>query len=409
MDDFEEQLKQQQLAEEKRKLAEEGLSDPYTYTDPNDGTIYEWDTAKKAWFPKIDDDFIAKYQASYGVQSDDTGTKETVPKSSSKQPIPATSSSGASATDNHQQRQQKEDEEKTSKGQKRKGDEGWFELEDSKNRNVYVSGLPEDVTPDEFLEMMSKCGIVMMDEETEEPKLKLYTDHQGNRKGDGRCCYLKRESVDLALQILDGSELRGHKVHVELAKFTPKGSYNPAMKKKKKKKKQKNQQEKLLEWRPEKNKMVKDARKRHETVVILKNMFDPKEFEEDPMAINEIIDDLKAECGKFGEVKKVMIFDRHPDGVASVKFKEAEEADVCIGALNGRWFAQKRILAVRWDGTTDYQIEETQKERDQRLQQWESFLDKGEGDKKSEVSEKKENSEQAGGPSSTTSQVESSS
>ncbi|XP_070568789.1 17S U2 SnRNP complex component HTATSF1-like [Ptychodera flava] len=379
MDEFEEQLQLQKIAEERQKLQAEGADDPYTYTDPNDGTVYEWDSAKQAWFPKIDEDFIANYQANYGTHVDNTSetpsesqqstsTQPTAPSLSSSTQATANSSAAGKVSDSNQQQQ-------TNKGQKRKADEGWFEMEDSKNKNVYVSGLPEDIMPEEFQEMMSKCGIIMLDEQTGEPKIKLYTDHLGNRKGDGRCCYLKRESVDLAMQILDGSDVRGHTISVQLAKFQPKGNYDPSLKKKKKKKKQRNVQEKLLEWRPERSKMMGNARLRHESVVILKNMFNPSEFEEDPMAINEIRDDLKAECGKFGEVKKVTIFDRHPDGVASIKFKEAEEADQCIAALNGRWFAQKRIIALQWDGTTDYQVEETEKERDQRLQKWEKFLE----------------------------------
>lgn len=41
----------------------------------------------------------------------------------------------------------------------------WFEMEDEKNHNVYVSGLPMDITVEEFVEMMSKCGIIMEDED----------------------------------------------------------------------------------------------------------------------------------------------------------------------------------------------------------------------------------------------------
>jgi len=46
---------------------------------------------------------------------------------------------------------------------------------------------------------------------------------------------------------------------------------------------------------------------------------------------------------------------RHPDGVASVAFKEPEHADACITALNGRWFGGRQLCAVLWDGATDYQ------------------------------------------------------
>lgn len=52
-------------------------------------------------------------------------------------------------------------------------------------------GLPPDITSEEFVEIMSKCGIVMRDPITEEYKVKLYKDREGNLKGDGLCCYLK--------------------------------------------------------------------------------------------------------------------------------------------------------------------------------------------------------------------------
>lgn len=68
---------------------------------------------------------------------------------------------------------------------------GWFEMDEEKNTNVYVSGLPEDITMQEFQELMTKCGIIMVEEETGAPKLKLYKDSGGNLKGDGLCSYLK--------------------------------------------------------------------------------------------------------------------------------------------------------------------------------------------------------------------------
>ena len=34
------------------------------------GMLYEWDKEKKAWFPRIDDDFMAQYQMNYGFTKD---------------------------------------------------------------------------------------------------------------------------------------------------------------------------------------------------------------------------------------------------------------------------------------------------------------------------------------------------
>ena len=68
---------------------------------------------------------------------------------------------------------------------------GWFEVADEHNTNVYVSNLPNDITDEEFVELMSKCGIIMKDPENGKLKMKLYRDYNGQLKGDGRCCYIK--------------------------------------------------------------------------------------------------------------------------------------------------------------------------------------------------------------------------
>lgn len=80
---------------------------------------------------------------------------------------------------------------------------------------------------------MSKAGVIMKDPRTNKPKIKLYKTPEGDLKGDGTCCYVKMESVGLALDILDGWELKKHKVHVEKAKFQMKGEFDPSKKKRK--------------------------------------------------------------------------------------------------------------------------------------------------------------------------------
>ena len=68
----------------------------------------------------------------------------------------------------------------------------WFQLDDSKNTKVYVSGLADDTTEDEFVELMSKCGLVMKDPLRKNAwKIKLYRDDYGVPKGDGICTYIK--------------------------------------------------------------------------------------------------------------------------------------------------------------------------------------------------------------------------
>ncbi|KAM4727135.1 17S U2 SnRNP complex component HTATSF1 [Anableps anableps] len=375
--EFMEQLRMQELYGQRNADG----SDPYTYTDPVDGTVYDWDHEKKAWFPKITEDFIAAYQANYGFTPEgdlgankvaQSSSESVAPESNSK--LPEKEKSANPAPSPAPEQQETSVKEAKQKGEKRKAEPGWFDIEEDKNTNVYVSGLPPDISPDEFVELMSKCGIVMRDPITEEYKVKLYKDKDGNLKGDGLCCYLKKESVALAVRLIDESEVRGYKLHVEAARFELKGQYDASKKKKKSKdyRKKLHQQQKQLDWRPEKQ---GELRKRHEKVVIIRNMFHPSDFEEDPLVLNEYREDLRTECEKFGEVKKVILFDRHPDGVASVAFKEPEQADACILSFNGRWFGGRQLSAQLWDGTTDYQVEETSREREERLKGWSTFLD----------------------------------
>uniref|UniRef100_A0A7M4EM91 17S U2 SnRNP complex component HTATSF1 n=1 Tax=Crocodylus porosus TaxID=8502 RepID=A0A7M4EM91_CROPO len=350
-DEFHQQLRLQQLYGEGG--GGEGDTDAFTYVDPADGAAYEWDREKKAWFPKINEDFLATYHANYGFSTENKDSSSASGAMIQSKPPADSRTSGMRQPTNKKESQQADPKQK---GEKRKPDAGWFQVEEDKNTNVYVTGLPPDVTKDEFIQVMSKCGIIMLDPQTDEPKIKLYKDKEGNLKGDGLCCYLKRESVGLALRLLDEADIRGYKLHVEVARFQLKGEYDASKKRKKCKdyRKKMSQQQKQLDWRPEKKDGT--ARMRHERVIIIRNMFHPKDFEEDPLVLNEIREDLRTECEKFGQVKKVLIFDRHPDGVASVSFKEAEEADLCIQALNGRWFGGRQLSVEPWDGVTDYQV-----------------------------------------------------
>jgi RNA recognition motif-containing protein len=67
----------------------------------------------------------------------------------------------------------------------------WFDIPPEQNTKVYVSNLPNDITEDEFGQLMSKCGLVMKDLKTGKLKLKLYRDSKGEIKGDGLCHYIK--------------------------------------------------------------------------------------------------------------------------------------------------------------------------------------------------------------------------
>lgn len=89
-----------------------------------------------------------------------------------------------------------------------------------KNTAVYVTELPEDITTEELIGHFSKCGIIMDEIMTGKPRIKLYYKPDGCQKGDALVVYLREESVTLALNILDESEIRpGNKIRVQEASF----------------------------------------------------------------------------------------------------------------------------------------------------------------------------------------------
>lgn len=53
-------------------------------------------------------------------------------------------------------------------------------------------------------------------------------------------------------------------------------------------------------------------------------------MQEDPAAMLEIKEDIREECAKVGDVTNVVLFDKEPDGVASVRYTDAEAAKACV-------------------------------------------------------------------------------
>ncbi|XP_054734146.1 HIV Tat-specific factor 1 [Anastrepha obliqua] len=355
------------------------------YTD-KDGTVFFWDSTKNAWFPKIDDDFMAHYQMNYGF-IDNTSASEEEKRRKAEQEEKLKEFELQRMTE-----EAKASAEAATTATKRKMQEPpkWFDLDPERNTKVYVSNLPLDITMDEFAELMGKCGMIMRDPQTQKYKLKLYAELDGQLKGDGLCDYIKVESVGLALNILDEYNLRGHKIRVQRAEFQMRGEYNPALKPKRKKKdkdKLQKMKEKLFDWRPEK---MRGERSKNEKVVIIKNLFDPSIFEKEVQLILDYQNDLRQECSKCGTVRKVVIYDRHPEGVGQVNMADPEEADVVIQMMHGRFFGQRKLSAEHWDGKTKYKVIESEAEVQKRLTHWDQYLTQGEHERKDQVSETKE-------------------
>lgn len=75
-----------------------------------------------------------------------------------------------------------------------------------KKTGVWVTNLPPNATPELLASVFSKAGVLHVGDDGK-PRVKLYYEDDGRFKGEALVMYFKEGSVDLAITLLDDTEL----------------------------------------------------------------------------------------------------------------------------------------------------------------------------------------------------------
>ncbi|KAF3042244.1 hypothetical protein E8E11_000410 [Didymella keratinophila] len=229
------------------------------------------------------------------------------------------------------------------------------------NRAIYVSNLPRDTNEIEIEEEFKKYGIIDQGADGNK-RIKMYKDDEGNFNGDALIVYFKKDSVDLAIRMMDEyyfriedqsqGVIRVKEADYSYKKNTDGEAIKNQLSRKDKKASERNRAElnrKLAEWSdneeevaetfaPKKNKWAK--------VCILRYAFTLAELDEDDAAILEIKEDMREEAETFGEVTNVTLYDKEEDGIMTVRFKEFDSAEKFKEANHGRHFGGRKLEVI---------------------------------------------------------------
>ncbi|KAK8156293.1 nuclear mRNA splicing factor-associated protein [Phyllosticta citrichinensis] len=349
--------------------------------EEENGTEWAYDPKLQRWIPSLDEDDLARQSEAYAVPGVDQQNT-------------------ADAFDDFEQNVRAEpgDADKKTKTPRPKRKREKEEKRPAQNTAVYATSIPLDATAEEIEEVFGKYGMIAEALEGGKKRIKLYTDDNGNFKGDALIIFYRPESVELAISMLDDSEFRfGTKgpngnMRVQVADssykkqkdedkkqhFESRTHYDREKFAKKLKRHKERMEKRIGEWSSEEE----EERTRWEKNVVLKHMFTLAELEEDKDAFDEIHEDIQEEASKYGEVTKVKICDKELDGVVIVQFNDFDAAERCAAAFNGRSFDGRTVVAYISQQRENFKAksleERTGKSEEARIDEFTTKLEKGE-------------------------------
>ncbi|QLG73732.1 hypothetical protein HG535_0F02430 [Zygotorulaspora mrakii] len=212
---------------------------------------------------------------------------------------------------------------------------------------IYISNLStKDIDEQQLINEFSKYGAIRKDQEGN-VRCKLYKDSEGKLKGDALIIYVRKESVPMAIEMMDGYRFKNSVLDVKVADFENqrKRSFEPEDSDNSEKTKK---QQKTLSGPRESKKMQQVSQKFEENqdkivrsikISNIVGIYDQLSKEE----LNDIKADILEGCLDFGPVEDVQL---SPDsGEAAVVFKYLKDAQSCSKKMNGRFFGGRELVS----------------------------------------------------------------
>lgn len=246
---------------------------------------------------------------------------------------------------------------------KKKKKKSNFSKRNAKNW-IYITGLPtQNVTTQDVQQYFAKAGMLDLDPETMQPKIKLYRDGDTNQlKGDASVCYARPESVELALQVLDDSLWDAdHRIQVQRAQFQAKadnqegntgtnnGDKAPVIHNKRhvSEAQRKVARLALLQAQDDGFGERLSGGRKGLRIIVIKGMMQG-------IPENTLEDVLHEKLEQYGQVEKITAITKTQ--VVIVKYVEPISASEALEALHGSENpnSKQTMQAIYWDGVTDY-------------------------------------------------------
>lgn len=220
----------------------------------------------------------------------------------------------------------------------------------------------------------------------------MYTDDEGNFKGEALIVYFRPESVLQAINLLHDSPFRSDgksgNMTVKAADMSYKkvktaGSTGSTLKGDTKRKliqKHNEMYAKLAEWSDDEPSTIPTTYSKWDKLVIMKHMFTLEELEKDPQAYLDIKEDVRDEASTCGEVTNVVLYDKEPEGVITVRFKQAADAVKFVHKTDGRFFDSRQVVSSIADARPRFKksgrgTESDQEEENERLEKFGNDLE----------------------------------